>query len=171
MILKMNSLVDQEMIRKLYQASTSGVKIKMIVRGICSLVTGLKGFSDNIEVISIVDKFLEHSRIFVFANGGDEKYYLSSADWMYRNLDNRSEIAVPVLDRELKSQLKQYLLIQLKDNTKARLVNREQDNKFVTQSNGQRIRSHEEIARWLSGRKSVVATNEPFLPEELTQPI
>ena len=171
MILKMNSLVDQEMIRKLYQASAAGVKIKMIIRGICSMVTGLKGYSDNIEVISIVDKFLEHSRIFVFANGGDEKYYLSSADWMFRNLDNRSEVAVPILDRELKLQLKQYLLVQLKDNTKARVVNREQDNKFVAQSNGHRIRSHEEIPRLLSGRKSVVTPNEAFLPEALPQPI
>jgi polyphosphate kinase len=143
----------------------------MIVRGICSLVTGLKGYSDNIEVISIVDKFLEHSRIFVFANGGDEKYYLSSADWMYRNLDNRSEVAVPILDRELKLQLKQYLLVQLKDNTKARIVNKEQDNKFVAQSNGHRIRTHEEIPRLISGRKSVTSPQESFLPEPFSQTI
>jgi len=170
MILKMNSLVDQEMIRKLYQASGASVKIILIVRGICSLVPGLKGYSENIEVISIVDKFLEHSRIFVFANGGDEKYYLSSADWMFRNLDNRSEVAVPVLDKQLKSQLKQYLLIQLNDNTKARIVNKDQDNKFVTQINGHRIRSHEDIYRWISGKKTFVSPTEAFFPSAADQP-
>jgi polyphosphate kinase len=152
MVLKMNSLVDREMIWKLYQASAAGVKIKMIVRGICALVTGLKGYSDNIEVISIVDKYLEHSRIFVFANGGDEKYYISSADWMYRNLDNRSEVAIPILDKELQRQLKQYLIIQLQDNSKARIHNKEQNNRFVQRTNGHSIRAQEDIYRWMAGK-------------------
>jgi polyphosphate kinase len=163
MILKMNSLVDQEMIRKLYQASSAGVQIKLIVRGICSLVPGVKGLSDNIQIISIVDKYLEHSRIFVFANGGDEKFYLSSADWMYRNLDHRSEVAIPILDKELQMQLRQYLLIQLKDNTKARIVDKEQDNKFVMKTNGHMIRAHDDIYRWLAGKWSPGKTFDSVL--------
>ena len=152
MILKMNSLVDEEMIRKLYQASQAGVKIEMIVRGICSLVTGMKGFSDNIRVISIVDKFLEHSRIFVFAGNGDEKYFISSADWMYRNLDHRSEVAIPILDKELQKHLMTYLQIQLCDNNKARTINRDQDNTYKERNNGVSVRSHDDIGRWLNGK-------------------
>jgi polyphosphate kinase len=152
MIIKMNSLVDTEMIRKLYHASQAGVKIKMIIRGICSLVTELKGFSDNIEVISIVDKFLEHSRIFVFANNGDEKYFISSADWMYRNLDHRSEVAIPVYDKDLQKHLMTYLQIQLNDNCKARIIDRDQTNEYRKRSNGLVVRSHDDILRWLNGK-------------------
>ena len=152
MYVKMNSLVDTEMIRKLYHASEAGVKVKMIVRGICSLVTELKGHSDNIEVISIVDKFLEHSRIFVFANNGDEKYFISSADWMYRNLDHRSEVAIPVYDKELQKHLMTYLQIQLHDNTKARIINGEQNNEYRKRSNGAVMRSQDDISRWLNGK-------------------
>jgi len=96
--LKMNSLVDKEMIDKLYEASKAGVQITLIIRGICSLVTDLDGWSDNIKAYSIVDKFLEHTRVFIFYNGGNEKIYISSADWMSRNLDSRSEVAVPIYD-------------------------------------------------------------------------
>ena len=99
-LVKMNSLVDTEMIDQLYKASQKGVKIRMIVRGICSLVPGVAGLSENIEAISIVDKYLEHSRIFVFCNAGDEKIYISSADWMVRNLDNRVEVAVPIFNEK-----------------------------------------------------------------------
>ena len=152
MYIKMNSLVDTEMIRKLYQASQAGVKIKMIIRGICSLVTELKGFSDNIEVISIVDKFLEHSRIFVFSNNGDEKYFISSADWMYRNLDHRSEVAIPIYDKDLQKHLMTYLQIQLNDNCKARIINRDQTNEYKKRSNGLVVRSHDDISRWLNGK-------------------
>lgn len=147
MILKMNSLHDQAMIKKLYDASQAGVQIRMIVRGICSLVTELKGYSDNIQVISIVDKFLEHSRIFVFANGGKEKYFISSGDWMYRNLDHRSEVAVPIYDNQIKLQLKQYLEFQLMDNYKGRIINREQNNVFVT-SGKKLFRSQELIYKY-----------------------
>jgi polyphosphate kinase len=152
MFIKMNSMVDTEMIKKLYQASQAGVKIKMIIRGICSLVTELKGFSDNIEVISIVDKFLEHSRIFVFANNGDEKYFISSADWMYRNLDHRSEVAIPIYDKDLQKHLMTYLQIQLNDNCKARIINKEQTNEYRKRSNGLVVRSHDDISRWLNGK-------------------
>ena len=102
MILKMNSLVDKDMIAKLYEASQAGVKITLIVRGICSLVTEIQGFSDNIKAYSIVDKYLEHARVFIFANSGNEKMYITSADWMSRNLDSRSEVAVPILSSEVK---------------------------------------------------------------------
>jgi polyphosphate kinase 1 len=128
---KMNSLVDSEMIDQLYEASEAGVKIKLVVRGICSLVPGIKGRSDNIEVISIVDKYLEHSRIFIFCNDGDEKYFISSADWMVRNLDRRVEVATPIYDVALKKELREYMDIQFVDNTKARIINEAQDNKYV----------------------------------------
>jgi len=118
--LKMNSLVDVDMIKLLYRASKNGVKIKLLVRGICSLVPGIKGVSDNIQAISIVDKFLEHSRIFVFYNNGDELYYISSADWMVRNLDHRVEVTCPVYDKSLQDELRDFLKIQWKDNVKAR---------------------------------------------------
>jgi polyphosphate kinase len=152
MLLKMNSLVDNEMIAKLYEASQAGVKIKLIVRGICSLVTGVKGMSDNIEAISIVDRFLEHSRIFIFCNDGNEKYYIASGDWMYRNLDNRSEVAVPIYDKELQQELKTLITIQLRDNTKARVLNKTQNNKYVLQTNGHSVRAQEDTYRWITGK-------------------
>jgi polyphosphate kinase len=152
MLLKMNSLVDKEMIETLYEASNAGVKIKMIVRGICSLVTGVKGISENIEAYSIVDRFLEHSRIFVFCNGGNEKYYIASGDWMYRNLDHRSEVAVPIYDKDLQKQLKTFMLLQFRDNTKARILNPAQNNKYVVQTNGHSIRAQEDIYRWIAGK-------------------
>jgi polyphosphate kinase len=112
----------------------------------------LKGYSDNIEVISIVDKYLEHSRIFVFANGGDEKFFISSADWMFRNLDHRSEVAIPIYERELQKQLMTYLQIQFTDNTKARIIDREQTNVYKKRSNGVMIRSQDDLSRWLNGK-------------------
>ena len=114
--MKMNSLQDSKMIVKLYKASQAGVKIQMIIRGICCLVPGIKGISENIEVISIVDRFLEHARIFIFHNGGDEKIYLSSADWMTRNLSYRVETAFPIFDKKLKKEIKDCLAIQLNDS-------------------------------------------------------
>ncbi|SFM61036.1 polyphosphate kinase [Methanolobus profundi] len=127
---KINSLVDSEMINKLYEASKAGVMVRMIVRGICSLVPGVKGLSENIEVISIVDKYLEHSRIFIFCNDGDERYFISSADWMVRNLDRRVEVATPIYDKALQEELKMYMEFQFMDNTKARIINDVQDNKY-----------------------------------------
>ncbi|MBV6485442.1 MAG: Polyphosphate kinase [Flavobacteriales bacterium] len=130
MLVKLNNLVDNEMIKKLYQASNAGVKIQLIIRGICSLVPGLKGFSENIEVISIIDRFLEHSRLMIFCNGGDELYYLSSADWMSRNIDRRIEVGCPIYDKSLQKTIKDMLTIQLADNTKARLITKSQDNAY-----------------------------------------
>jgi polyphosphate kinase len=151
-LLKMNSLVDHEMISKLYEASDAGVKIKMVIRGVCALVPEIRGMSDNIEAISIVDRFLEHSRIFIFCNGGNEKYFISSGDWMYRNLDHRSEVAVPVYDKHLQRELKLYITIQLHDNTKARVLNRNQNNKYVIKTNGFIIRAQEDTYRWITGK-------------------
>ncbi len=129
-IVKANSLVDTDMVRKLYQANDAGVKITLIIRGICSLIPGVNGLSNNIEAISIVDRFLEHARIFVFLNGGDELYFISSADWMTRNIDNRVEVTVPVYDPDLKMELKKILEIQLKDNVKARIIDETQSNHY-----------------------------------------
>jgi polyphosphate kinase len=142
--LKLNNLVDPEMIKKLYEASSEGVKIKLIVRGICSLVAGIKGLSDNIEAISIVDKFLEHSRVFIFCNAGDEKYFISSADWMTRNLDHRSEVAVPIYDKTIQLQLKKIIDTLWKDNTKARILGSKQNNEYRKQP-GKKVKAQEEI--------------------------
>lgn len=129
-IIKLNNLVDDRLIRKLYQASRAGVKIKLIVRGICTLLPNEPGMSENIEAISIVDKFLEHSRVFMFHNDGDEKYFLSSADWMVRNLDNRIEVATPVFDKSIQKELKEMLNIQLNDNVKARTLEKAHLNEY-----------------------------------------
>lgn len=144
-ILKLNNLVDPEMIRKLYDASAEGVKIKLIVRGICSLVTGIKGLSDNIEAISVIDKFLEHSRVFIFCNNGDEKYFLSSADWMTRNLDHRSEVAVPIYDKKIQQQLREIIDTLWSDNTKARILGSKQNNEYRQSDNPFKVRAQEEI--------------------------
>jgi len=133
--LKMNSIVDDEIIAKLYEASAAGVKIGMIVRGICCLVPGHPKFSENIKVISILDKFLEHSRIYMFNNGGKELCYLSSADMMTRNLDRRLEVAFPVYDLKLIKELRHILDIQLHDNTKARLIDASNSNTYQTGGN------------------------------------
>ncbi|QGG47152.1 RNA degradosome polyphosphate kinase [Heliorestis convoluta] len=122
-IAKMNSLNDERMIQCLYKASCAGVKIDLIVRGICCLRPGLPGVSDNIRVISIVGRFLEHHRIFYFQNGGEEEAYLSSADWMHRNLERRIELLFPVRDEKLRHRLKEALEIMLRDNVKARRMN------------------------------------------------
>lgn len=148
-IVKLNNLVDDKIVKKLYQASEAGVKIKIICRGTCTLVPGVKGQSENIEVISIVDKFLEHSRVFVFCNGGKEKYFISSADWMVRNLDNRIEVACPIEDTSLQLELKTMLLIQLKDNTKARFVNYPVVNEYKERDKLPKIRSQEAIYDYL----------------------
>ena len=130
MIFKMNSLADEQMIAKLYQANNAGVKIQLIVRGMCCLIPGVKGFSENIEVISIVDKYLEHSRVHIYCNNGDELIYLTSADFMTRNIDNRVEVGFPIFDEQLKKEVRDIINIQLNDNTKAREINSHNTNKY-----------------------------------------
>ncbi|NNM16733.1 MAG: polyphosphate kinase 1, partial [Bacteroidia bacterium] len=148
--LKLNSLVDPEMIHKLYEASNAGVNIKIIARGICCLMPGLKNISENIEAISIVDKYLEHSRVFIFHANGDELTYISSADWMQRNLDHRSEVAVPIYDTLLKAELKEFLEIQWSDNTKARTLISPQDNKYRRTKTKENINSQNKLYRYYS---------------------
>lgn len=140
MILKLNNLVDEIMIEDLYKASRAGVKIQMIVRGICSLVPGVKGMSENISVISILDRYLEHTRVLVFGNGGDELMYISSADWMGRNLDRRVEVAAPIFDEGIKSEIRKTLEFQLNDNQKARIIDKKQMNAYV-KGGAKKIRS------------------------------
>ncbi|HEX3006723.1 MAG TPA: polyphosphate kinase 1 [Bacteroidales bacterium] len=147
-ILKINNLVDPDMISKLYQANCHGVKIKLIVRGICSLIPGIPGLSENIEAISIVDKFLEHARIFVFCNNKLEKYYISSADWMTRNLDTRIEVASPIYDPELQKELKTLIEIALKDNVKARIIDLNHTNAYRKNDTDTPVRSQFEIYKY-----------------------
>src|ERR1700744_1196156 len=130
MILKMNSLADEHVISKLYEASNAGVRIQLIIRGMCCLIPGVKGDSENITAISIVDKYLEHSRIHVYCNGGKELVYLTSADFMTRNIDNRVEVGYPIYDEGLKKEIREIIDIQLSDNTKAREINSHNNNKY-----------------------------------------
>jgi polyphosphate kinase len=153
-ILKLNNLVDVDMIKKLYDASAEGVKIKLIIRGICSLVAGVKGLSDNIEAISIVDKFLEHSRVFIFCNGGNEKYFISSADWMTRNLDHRSEVAVPIYDKKIQEQLHAMIDTLWADNTKARVLGSKQNNEYRKSNSKIKARAQEDIYNLLKNKKN-----------------
>jgi len=156
MVLKMNSLVDKDMIEKLYEASRAGVQISLIIRGICSLVTEITGYSDNIKAYSIVDKYLEHARVFIFANGGNEKIYITSADWMSRNLDSRSEVAVPILNTEIKKQIRDIIDIQLSGNTKVRILDRLQQNLYKKAKPGERkIRVQDEIYNYLKKDREV----------------
>lgn len=129
-VLKLNSLQDPMMIDELYQASKAGVKIKLIIRGICSLVPGIPGISENIEAISIVDRFLEHARVFVFFNEGKRDIYISSADWMVRNLDHRIETVLPIYDHHIREVILDLIRIQLSDNVKARLIHYKLNNTY-----------------------------------------
>ena len=138
--LKLNSLSDYRMIDKLYEASQAGVSIKIIVRGICCLIPGVKGQSENIEVISIVDKFLEHTRLYIFNNNNEPKYFISSADIMGRNLDTRVEISCPIYDLEIQQELQDTFDISWQDNVKSRLISATQDNAYVREG-GPAIRS------------------------------
>lgn len=149
-VAKMNSLEDMEMIEHLVEASQAGVKIKLIVRGICRLVPGIEGYTENIEIISILDRFLEHARVYIFCNGGKEKMYISSADWMTRNLDRRVEVAVPVKDEAVFGELRTIINIQLADNVKARLIRKEQDNPYKGHvPNAEKVRAQTAIYNYL----------------------
>ncbi len=149
MILKMNSLEDVKMIELLYAASNAGVKITIIVRGICCLIPGVKAMSENIKVISIVDRFLEHGRVFIFHNDGRELIYVSSADLMSRNLNNRIESAFPVEDENSKKEIKHIINLQLKDNTKARKLNKTQSNPYKTSTSTRKVRAQLDTYKYL----------------------
>lgn len=148
---KMNSITSYKMVDKLYEASNAGVKIQMIVRGICCLIPGIKGMSENIEVISIVDKFLEHSRLYVFGNNNNPKVYISSADWMTRNIENRVEVSCPIYDESIKQELLDTFEISWNDNVKARILNEEQNN-IYRKNNKSKTRSQLAIYDYYSNK-------------------
>ena len=138
--IKLNNFNDPELIKKFYEASCEGVEIKMIIRGICSLVPGVKDLSENIEVVSIIDRYLEHIRMFHFHNGGNELFFIGSADWLVRNLDRRVEVTTPIYDSEIQDNMREFLELQLKDNVKARVIDEKGKNKYVLKK-GKKIRS------------------------------
>jgi polyphosphate kinase len=140
-LLKMNNLVDKKMIDKLYEASEAGVKIRLIIRGICCLITGKENLSENIRGIGVIDRFLEHTRIYIFCNGGKDSTYISSSDWMTRNLDYRIEVSCPVLDPKVKEEVRNIIETQWKDNVKARVLNEKMDNNYRKMRDEKPIRS------------------------------
>ena len=142
--LKLNAITNFSMIEKLYEASIAGVPIQMIVRGICCLIPGVKGMSENIEVISVVDRYLEHPRVYHFTNGGTPKIYISSADFMTRNIENRVEVAAPIYDTDLQRQITEVFDIVWNDNVKARRLNGPTQNAFI-KNDSEPIRSQFEI--------------------------
>ena len=146
---KMNSLQDRGIIDRLYDASAAGVPVRLIIRGICCLRPGVEGLSDSIEATSIVDRFLEHSRMFLFHADGAEKMYLSSADWMTRNLNRRVEVAFPIYDQDVFDELRHVLDLQCADNTKARIIDEHQRNRFVQEIEGATVRSQFDTYRYL----------------------
>ncbi|CAL66594.1 polyphosphate kinase 1 [Christiangramia forsetii] len=147
---KMNSLEDEDIIELLYKASNAGVEIRMLIRGFTCLIPGVKDLSENIYITSVVDRFLEHGRIYLFENGGDDLMFYGSADWMNRNLDRRIEVISPVLDDDIKQEFKDILDIQLNDNVKARIQDPEETNKYVQREEGEKeIRSQYSIYEYL----------------------
>lgn len=146
--IKMNNLVDPKIIEKLYEASNTGVKIQLIIRGICSLVPGIKKQSENIKVISIVDRYLEHERFMIFGNGGKKLHFISSADWMERNLDKRIEVGCPVLDKNLQKELDKIFEYQWRDNNKARVIDKKQKNQYREIGGNDPFHYQEEMYRY-----------------------
>ncbi|RYY55195.1 MAG: polyphosphate kinase 1, partial [Chitinophagaceae bacterium] len=157
-ILKMNSLSDEGCIEKLYEAAREGVEVKLIIRGICCLLPENKKFKIPVQAISIVDEYLEHARVWVFHNKGKEKVYISSADWMMRNLEHRVEATCPIYDENIKQELIDILNIQLRDNVKARWLDNNLENEYVTTS-GDKVRSQVETYNYLFNKtKDISAT-------------
>lgn len=140
-LLKLNALEDLEMVEKLYEASAAGVRVRLIVRGICCLKPGVPGLSENIEAISIVDRFLEHGRIYVFHNDGDEEWFVASADWMTRNLNRRVEVAFPIFDPSIREELRAFLDLQWNDNVKARILDAEMSNRYRPRDDAHPVRA------------------------------
>lgn len=139
--LKLNNLVDKGLVDRLYTASSFGVQVNLLIRGMCSLLPDLEGISDNIHVVSIVDRYLEHDRVYIFENGGDKKVFLSSADWMTRNIDYRIEVAVALLDPRLKQQVLDIIDILFSDTVKTRIVDKELSNRYVQRGNRRKVRA------------------------------
>jgi polyphosphate kinase len=148
MTLKMNALEDEDIIERLYEASVAGVPIDVIVRGICRLLPGLPNQSETIRVRSILDRYLEHARVYRFHHDGEERMYIASADWMKRNLSRRVEVALPVYDPAIRSELSRALELQLTDNLKARRIEAEGKNRYV-RTEGPRVRAQEAFRDFL----------------------
>ena len=149
------------MIKKLYKASQAGVEIKMIVRGICCIVPQIKGYSENIEVISIVDRFLEHARVFIFHHAGEDRTYLSSADWMVRNLSYRVETAFPVYDPQHKKTIREQINIQLEDNVKARVIDLDFHNETNKSGSDLPVQSQKETYFTIKRQLEITKTEKP----------
>ena len=147
--IKMNNLEEQVMINKLYEASQAGVKINLIIRGICCLIPGVAGMSENISVRRIVDRYLEHGRVFIFNNNNNPEIYMGSADWMNRNIYNRIEVCFPVYDTDIKKQLMHMIDLQLKDNVQAVIID-EHLNQIRPETVGEPLQSQKEIYRFLN---------------------
>jgi polyphosphate kinase len=148
---KMNSLSDEEIISELYDAAKAGVEINLIIRGIFCMITESTRFDKPVRALSIVDEYLEHARVWIFHNGGKEKIFISSADWMIRNLDHRVEVTCPIMDEDIRKELKDIINIQLHDNVKARWLNNQLSNEYV-QADGVQIRSQIETYHYLKNK-------------------
>ncbi len=154
--LKLNAITDKEMIDQLYRASCAGVNIRMIVRGTCVLVPQIPNLSENIYVTSIVDQYLEHARVYIFENDGKKDTYISSADWMPRNLDNRIEVGVKIFDPVLKSTIHDIFNLQCNDNVKARIIDKDNMNNYVQRGNKKKIRAQHAIYDYLKHMESSI---------------
>ena len=152
-ILKLNSLSDEQLILKLEEAAKAGVEIKLILRGICCMYTENKKFKKHIQAISIIDEYLEHARVMIFHNGGNIKMYISSADWMVRNIDHRVEAACPVLEKGIQKEIIDIINIQLSDNIKSRILDNELRNEYVNPRNKTKVRSQVETYNYLYQKK------------------
>ena len=152
-IIKLNNLEEKVLIRKLYDASNAGVKVSLIVRSVCCLIPGIPEMSENITIKRIVDRYLEHGRIFIFHNNGDELLYMGSADWMNRNIYRRIEVCFPVYNETLKTDIRNIINIQLKDNVSAVELSFKLENVLINDNND-KIRSQEEIMNYLKTRKN-----------------
>ncbi|WP_127960083.1 polyphosphate kinase 1 [Serratia microhaemolytica] len=148
--LKINNLVDNDLIERLYDAASAGVKIRLLIRGMCALIPDLPGMANNIQVISIVDRYLEHDRVYIFENSGDKRVYLSSADWMTRNIDYRIEVAVALLDPTLKQRVIDIIEILFSDTVKARYLDRSLSNQYVPRGNRRKVRAQTAIYDYLT---------------------
>ncbi len=155
MLVKVNNLVDDELQEKLYKASQAGVKIRLIIRGMCSLVPGIAGLSDNIQIISVIDRFLEHPRVMFFHHGGKRSVFISSADWMTRNLDERVEVGCPIYSPHHKKTLVDLLELQFKDTLKARIIDEQQTNQYVVRGRRKKIRSQEATYEYIEHREKL----------------
>ncbi|MEL6822138.1 MAG: polyphosphate kinase 1, partial [Calditrichota bacterium] len=157
--LKLNNLTDPKMVKKLYKAAEAGVKVRLMVRGMFSPVIDQPKLNGNMEATGMVDKYLEHSRIMIFCNGGEERYYLTSADWMPRNLDKRVEVACPVYDPIVQRELKDFMEIHWSDNSKSRLLDNDLQNRYRKHKNRKPIRAQNELYRYFQEKVNIPLPN------------